>query len=161
MRISSAGVPALFIAALTALTLACDQSGGGHRAAAEELLVFTGAEENSMVGASAMADVMVQGNPNFAPYRDVLLVWAEQVMTWENMEPRLVDLYVEVFAEDELRRLVDFYGTPLGTKVLEATPEIARRSALIGGAMAQEHLPELQQMIKARTAELQQPEAPR
>ncbi len=126
-----------------------------HRKIAAELLVSSGVKENAIVGSSVMVDVMLQSNPMLGPYRDVLLEWAEKVMTWDNMRPRLVELYVEVYTEQELRGLAEFYATPLGKKTLQVTPEIMKRSALIGGELAQEHNAELQEMIQQRAAELE------
>jgi hypothetical protein len=126
-----------------------------HRQTATELLILSGAKENAMVGASAMADMMLQSNPVLAPYRDVLLEWAEKVMTWDNMHPRIVEIYVDAFTEQELRELIEFYNTPIGKKTLRVLPEIMKRSALVGGELAQEHSGELQEMIQRRAAELE------
>jgi hypothetical protein len=102
-----------------------------------------------------MADVMMQSNPMFSPYRDVLLKWSENVMTWDNMRPRLVEIYVEAYTEQDLRELIEFYNTPIGKKTLSVLPEIMKRSALVGGELAQEHSGKLQEMIQQRAAELE------
>jgi len=132
-----------------------DEYRQSHRKAAVDLLVLIGAKQQAMVGATAMADVMLQGNRMLAPYRDVLLKWAESVMTWENMEPGMVEIYAEAYTEQELRELTEFYASPLGRKTLEVTPELVRRSARVGGKLAEQHMGELQQMIRQRAAELE------
>lgn len=128
----------------------------GHRAAAADLLIQTGAERNAVEMASIMTDAMVQGNPTLAAYRDVLIAWSSTVMTWENMKPRMVDLYAGAFSEQELRDLSAFYKTPLGAKTLRVLPEIMQRGAKIGADLALEHQHELQRMIQQRAAELEQ-----
>jgi hypothetical protein len=146
----------LLMVSWASATSAEDHYSESHELAAADLLVMTGAKENAIVGASAMADVMVQGNPMLTPYRDVLVEWAEQVMTWENMKPRFVQLYVEAYTEEELRSLLEFYDSPLGRKVLRVTPDLVRQGAMIGGQLAAEHQTELQEMIQKRAAELEQ-----
>lgn len=127
-----------------------------HRQAAVDLLVQTGAERNAMAMASAMTDAMVQGNPMLADYRDILIAWSSKVMTWDNMKPKMVDLYASAFSEQELRDLSAFYKTPLGAKTLRVLPKIMHRGAEIGADLAQEHQDELQTMIRQRAAELEQ-----
>ena len=126
-----------------------------HREKATELLLLIGAERQAMAGAAAMAEAMLQGNPMLAPYRDVLLEWTGNVMTWENMEPAMVEIYVDTYTEQELSELIEFYTTPLGKKTLEVTPELVRRSALVGGGLAERHQAELEAMIRERAAKLE------
>jgi len=148
------------VVCVSVLAIALSASAEGdytesHRRVATELLVLSGAKENAIVGASVMADVMLQSNPMLAPYRDVLLEWSEKIMTWDNMRPRLVEIYVEAFSEQELREIIAFYNTPIGKKTLRVLPEIMKRSALVGGELAQEHSGKLQEMIQQRAAELE------
>ena len=104
--------------------------------------------------ALAMADAMIRQNPVLGPYRDVILQWASKFMTWKNFEPKFVDLYANSFTADELRQLDAFYRTPVGQKAPTLMPEMTQRGALIGSGVTQQHLGELQQMIRERAAEL-------
>jgi hypothetical protein len=133
-----------------------ERYSASHRAAAEELLVLSGAEKNAMVGASTMADAMLQGNPTLAPFRDIILAWSAKALNWQNMKPKMVELYVESFSESELREISAFYRTPVGAKSLEVLPTIMQRSMQMGVDLASEHQAELQRMIQERAAELQQ-----
>jgi hypothetical protein len=126
-----------------------------HRKAAADLLVESGAKRNAVAAASATTDAMIRGNPMLAPYRDVILAWSSKVLTWENMKPRMVDLYASEFSEQELRDLSAFYRTPLGAKVLRVLPEIMQRGSAIGSDLALEHQAELERMIQKRAAELE------
>jgi len=40
----------------------------------------------------------------------------------EQLMPRMIDIYVEAYTEQELRDLIAFYKTPIGKKTLEKTP---------------------------------------
>jgi len=145
---------AILIFLLASAGHAAEPYSASHRQAAADLLLETGAKENAVAGASAMVDAMIQGNPMLAPYRDVLVSWSEKVMTWENMKPRMVDLYASTFSEQELRDLAAFYKTPLGAKSLRVLPELVQKGAQIGADLAMEHQGELQAMLEARAAEL-------
>jgi hypothetical protein len=125
------------------------------RRAAIELIDLMDIEMQMMSGATAMADAMIQGNPMLAPYRDVLLTWAGNIMTWEAVRPKFVAIFVDVYSEKELHDIAEFYRTPTGKKSLSVMPELVRRQALVGSELAQEHLPELRRMIEARAAELE------
>ncbi len=46
---------------------------------------------------------------------------AMEEMQWESM---FADIYANVFSEDEIQGLIDFYHTPLGIKLLEKQPEL-------------------------------------
>jgi hypothetical protein len=141
---------ATFIAPMAAAASAT----AGHRRAAEELLGVLNFERTMMAGASAMADAMIQQNVALTPYRDVILKWAESILTWKNFGPRVTTMYVESFSESELREMTTFYKTPTGQKALQVMPEMMRRGALLGGEVAKEHSAELERMVRARAAEL-------
>ena len=45
-------------------------------------------------------------------------------LNWEKMEPYMIDAYAEVYTEQELLGLVDFYESPLGQKFMTKMPEM-------------------------------------
>ena len=105
-------------------------------------------------GNMAMVDAQTAANPAMAPFKDVLLEWAEKHLTWEVMAPPMSAVYAEKFTEPELRELIAFYRTPAGRKLVEVTPELTQRGAQIGAEVAQRYMSELQEMIQARAQEL-------
>jgi hypothetical protein len=136
---------------------AAEISPATHRQAAEEFLEVMDLEKAMMGGASAMVEAMIHQNATLAPYRDVILKWAQSILTWDNFGPRVTTMYVESFTESELREMTAFYRTPTGRKALALMPEMMQRGALIGAEIAKEHTPELEQMVKARATELEIP----
>ena len=75
-------------------------------------------------------------------------------MTWQVFGPRYLALYAASFTADELRQMNAFDETPVGRKALTLMPEMTRRSVLLASKVAQQHIGELQQMIRARATGL-------
>lgn len=48
-------------------------------------------------------------------------------LSWERVGPEYVRLYASLYAEDELRQLAAFYGSPLGQKSLRLNPVVSAR----------------------------------
>jgi hypothetical protein len=126
-----------------------------HAQAATNLLSVMNVEKQMAVGTQTMTDLLIAQNAMLGPYRDVILKWAANFMTWDTFGPRVVALYKESFTERELRDLAAFYKTPLGQKSLTVMPELTRRMAELGASVAKEHAQELEPMIRARAAEIQ------
>lgn len=125
-----------------------------HRQATEELLRVMGVEETSKSAAQSFFDAMTQQNPGMEDYKDVLMTWATNTLSWEKMGPRMTDLYMRTFTETEIRELIAFYKTPVGKKTLEQLPTLMQEGMKIGMELAQEHQGELEAAIKARQKEL-------
>lgn len=127
---------------------------------ATQLLQVMGAQRASEAGSEAMTDALIQGNPALGAYRDVILRWAREYVTWRQLEPQLAALYAGAFTRTELEDLVRFYETPTGRKAARVLPGLTRRAALIGASLARQHIPQLRQMIKARAAQMRKAEQP-
>src|SRR5512143_3818261 len=111
---------ALFaIALFTGLQAAAEPKSPAHEQAALELFRVMNIERTMLGGASAMAETMIRQNVTLTPYRDVIIDWAQSVLTWDNFVPKLVDLYTEAFSEAELRDMIAFYKTATGQRLLE------------------------------------------
>lgn len=123
--------------------------------AAMELLHVLDAQNVTVASVGAMVNAMIQANPMMGPYRAVMMQWAEKTLSWQQMGPKLARLYAGAFTRSELADLTRFYETPSGQKAIRELPMLATQGALLGEAMAREHIPELRQMIKARAAQLQ------
>lgn len=131
----------------------------GARAAAEELLRLMNVEQVLRSSTESAFDAQVQAQPLMAPFRPTMQAWADKILTWAEFGPRLTQVYAEEFTEPELRQLIAFYQTPIGQKLASRTPLLTKRGAQVGAEVAEAHLAELEQMIKARAAELQQESA--
>ena len=67
----------------------------------------------------------------------------KEIMTWERMRDQFVVVYAEVFTEQELRELADFYTSPIGKKYVEIQPEMAQAALRINGEMMPELMPRI------------------
>lgn len=127
----------------------------GARRAAEELLGLMNTAAVLRSGSEASFDAQIKAQPLMAPFRATMQAWADKYLTWEALGPQLVQVYAEEFTEGDLRQMIAFYRTPVGQKLASRLPTLTQRGAQIGAEGAQAHVPELQQMIQARAAELQ------
>ena len=123
--------------------------------AASELLMLLQMEEVMLASMRATIDAQMNAQPAMAPFRDVMISWAEKHMSWEKVGARFATVYAESFTERELRDMIAFYMTPTGRKLAAAMPDLTRRGAEIGAAIGQENMADLQQMLEARARELQ------
>jgi hypothetical protein len=126
----------------------------GAIAAATQLLQLMNLESVMRATTSATFAAQVKQQPAMAPFRDVMQAWADSTMTLKAMGPALVRIYAQTFSEAELRQLVAFYQTPVGRKLATVSPELTRRGAEVGAAVAEANMPMLQRMIQARAAQL-------
>jgi hypothetical protein len=68
---------------------------------------------------------------------------------WEEVKPKVAELYTKNFTEQELREIVDFYNTPTGKKAVEKLPALLQEAMKDGMAKVQKNMPELQRKIGA------------
>lgn len=52
----------------------------------------------------------------------------EMVLSTEGLTDRFIPIYAKYFSEDELKEMVRFYSSPIGQKLLKATPIITEES---------------------------------
>lgn len=123
--------------------------------AATELLNVMDAQRASEAGIQATLDNLIASQPKMAPFRSVFMAWAAKYVSWQELGPRIAALYANSFTTRELEDLIHFYQTPTGRKAAQVMPDLAKQAMLVGASLAREHTPELQQMIRARAAQLQ------
>jgi hypothetical protein len=126
-----------------------------HEQAARDLLKVMRVEEMTKTGSKTMVEVMVQSNPGLARFRDVISEWSSKVMTWDAMAPELIEAYENAFTTEEMRKIMAFYKTPEGQKLLDKMPGLMQKQAQIGTALAQAHQDELRAKLEARAKELE------
>lgn len=136
-----------------------------HRQAVEEMLAISRVDQmlepmmdNVM---TVMQQQMSQVNipedkkPIVDKYNQKIIETLRHEMRWENMQEDFVALYLEVYSEDEIRGLTDFYKTPLGQKMLDKMPELMQASMQISQGLLQQTLPKIQQLSQEMALEIQ------
>jgi len=70
-------------------------------------------------------------------------------LSWETLEPALVNAYVYMYTEEELRELRDIYASPAGQMLLERTPELMAQTIRMARRMMLEMQPTLHRHLAA------------
>jgi hypothetical protein len=119
-----------------------------HRLAAERLLTVSMTEDsyNSLI--EQTLDSQIQANSAIARYRPAMLEFMNRYMGFQAIRGDLVQLYMKYFTETELNDMIRFYETPTGQKALKLVPILFQEGSAIGQRKVQEHMGELEQMIK-------------
>ena len=102
-----------------------------------------------------MLEIQLQGNAALAPFKDIMRAFLAKYMSWEGLKEDFIRIYVDSFSAQELRDLADFYRTPTGVKAVYLLPSLSSQGAKIGQRRVQEHMGELEALVKQRALELQ------
>jgi uncharacterized protein len=119
-----------------------------HRKAAENLLIVMEVGKSLPKIAEEVVATQLQQNPQLAPQRDILQRFLNKYLNWESVKEDTITAYTQEFTEPELKKLTEFYKTPVGKKANEKMPKLAFISGQIGLRQAQAHQTELRQMIE-------------
>ena len=122
-----------------------------HRKAAENLLIVMEVDKSLPKIAEQVVETQLQQNPQLAPQRDVLQRFLTKYVNWESVKEDTITVYTQEFTEPELKKLTEFYKTPVGKKASEKMPQLAFLAGQIGLKKAQGNQAELRQMIEERT----------
>ena len=119
-----------------------------HRKAAETLLIAMEVEKSLPQMTAQVVEIQVQQNPQLASQREVLQRFLTKHMHWASVKEDTITAYTQEFTEPELKKLTEFYKTPVGKKASEKLPKLAFISGQIGLKKAQAHQAELRQMLE-------------
>tara|TARA_R110002074_G_C12027269_1_gene617139 strand:+ start:74 stop:535 length:462 start_codon:yes stop_codon:yes gene_type:complete len=102
-----------------------------------------------------MVDLQLQQNPAMAPYKHVMIKFFNKHMNYESLKPELVNIYIDVFSEKELKELNSFYATDTGKKTIEKMPELMAKGGQIGMQRVQNNIQEFETMIAEESKKIQ------
>jgi uncharacterized protein len=122
-----------------------------HRIAAENLLIVMEVDKSLAPLAEQVVENQLQQNPQLAPQRDVLQRFLTKYLNWASVREDTITAYTQEFTEPELKKLTEFYKTPVGKKASEKMPKLVFIAGQIGLKKAQANQAELQQMMEERT----------
>ncbi|HEY5869831.1 MAG TPA: DUF2059 domain-containing protein [Candidatus Tectomicrobia bacterium] len=118
-----------------------------HRKAAETLLIVMEVDKSLPQIAAQVVETQLQQNPQLAPQREVLQRFLSKYLHWESVKEETITAYTHEFTEAELKKLTEFYKTPVGKKASEKLPELAFIAGQLGLKKAQANQAELRQML--------------
>ena len=121
-----------------------------HRKAAENLLIVMEVDKSLPKIAEQVVETQLQQNPQLTPQRDILQRFLTKYLNWESVKEDTITAYTQEFTEPELKKLTEFYKTPVGKKASEKMPKLVFISGQIGLQKAQANQAELRQMIEER-----------
>src|SRR5262252_6255267 len=119
-----------------------------HRKAAEHLLLVMEVDKSLPKIVEQVVANHMQQNPQPASQREVLQQFLTKYVNWENVKEETITAYTREFTEPELKKLTEFYKTPLGKKASEKMPPLTFLAGQIGLRQAQAHQAELRQMLE-------------
>jgi uncharacterized protein len=119
-----------------------------HRKAAENLLIVLEVDKSLPKIAAQVVETQLQQNPQLTPQRDILQRFLTKYLNWESVKEDTITAYTHEFTEPELKKLTEFYKTPIGKKASEKMPQLTFIAGQIGLRQAQAHQAELRQMLE-------------
>ncbi len=119
-----------------------------HRKAAENLLITMEVDKSLPKIAEHVVDTQVQQNPQLVPQREVLQRFLTKYLNWASVREDTITAYTQEFTEPELKKLTEFYKTPVGKKASEKMPQLAFLAGQLGLKKAQANQAELRQMLE-------------
>ena len=118
-----------------------------HRKAAENLLIVMEVDKSLPQIVEQVVETQMQQNPQLASQREILQRFLTKYVNWESVKEDTITAYAQEFTEPELKKLTEFYKTPVGKKASEKMPQLALIAGQIGLRQAQAHQTELRQML--------------
>lgn len=76
-------------------------------------------------------------------------------MSWEKMQPMVIEIYNKTFTEDEISSMLDFYKTPGGQAILAKMPLVMQESMQMSQSFVQKAMPKIQSLAKKLSEQLQ------
>src|SRR5215510_8267829 len=119
-----------------------------HRKAAENLLLVMEVDKSLPKVVEQVVESQMQQNPQLAAQREVLKRFLTTYVNWESVKEDTITAYTQEFTEPELKKLTEFYKTPLGKKASGKMPQLAFIAGQLGLRQAQAHQAELRQMLE-------------
>ncbi len=127
-----------------ASSVACVADEASHRQVAADMIDVINGPAVLRAGIDSALDPMLeqlqsQGAPAAAirEIKAAVTEWVNKEIVWDEIRPKLIDLYAREFNEEELKALLAFYKTPVGAKALNRLPALFAEGAKIGQEYAE------------------------
>ena len=135
-----------------------------HRAAVEELLHVSKVDQMLEPTIQQLDSMLEQQFAKLAEskddkrilkkYRKRLVRLVRSKMKWEMMKADIVDIYVNVYTEDEVKEVTKFYQSPIGQKLIAKMPQVMQEAMTVSQKNLQRLMPEIQKISREMAEEL-------
>jgi hypothetical protein len=144
----------LTILASLSLIISAFGDEASARKTAETILDVTNAGTSMRTGFVTSIEPMIagmkkQGMPEAAATEMTASMgeWFDAEIKWTEVKPKLVDVYVKEFTEQELKDLLAFYQTPSGKSAIAKLPVVMRQSSMVVQGIVASKQTSLQQSL--------------
>ena len=141
------GFSTLLGASILAST-ALAQEDSAHREAAYQFYREARLSDVRSV-AQVVAEMLVKLDPSLAPHRDVIEAYAIEVVSSERYTDARVEVYMEMFPEEDLRTLTWLFRHATFQKYRDRRVELLRRNTEVTMNLFRAALPELERRIRS------------
>jgi len=134
-----------------------------HTDAAKQLLDLMNADQSieqaygqmysQLSGMAEQLGITEDQRPMFESYLERMVVVMKEELSWERMEPFVIDAYVSVYSEEELKELSEFYASPIGQKFVAKMPELMQATMEMSQKMMGELIPRITKIQQELVAE--------
>ena len=134
-----------------------------HTDAAKQLLDLMNADQaieqaygqmySQLSGMAEQLGITEDQRPMFESYLERMVVVMKEELSWERMEPFVIDAYVSVYSEEELKELSEFYASPLGQKFVAKMPELMQATMEMSQKMMGVLIPRIAEIQQELVAE--------
>lgn len=156
----------IFMSCVFVCASTCLAAVDSHRAAVEEMLHLTEIDkmiDPMMEQVQAMIqnqvdqmDLTEEAKPVVKKYNDKIMLLMKTELAWEKMKNDLIDIYISVYTEEEIKAIIAFYRTPVGQKMLDKMPQLLQQTMAVTQSKVQQLIPDLQAISQDMENELQQ-----
>jgi hypothetical protein len=129
---------------------------------AEELMTLTNAKQNIEQSFAQIKQMMVSqiqkmatpageagaAKEKLAQEMNQMMDLIGKELSWDNMKDDYINLWADVYTDQELKDIIAFYKTPSGQAMVKKQPELMKRSMEVSQKVMAKIMPKIQAMAK-------------
>jgi hypothetical protein len=140
----------IFLAALGLLIKPVMADDASQRALAGKLIDITNGKETMRSGFENVMNGVVENMRQHGMPQDgvdaikaAVAKWYDKEINFEEIRPKMVDIYMKDFTEDDLKGILAFYQSPIGMKAIKNMPAVMREGAMVAQDYTKAKIPSL------------------
>jgi len=96
-------------------------------------------------------------NPKFKKIENKIRDFYEKTIGWSSIKDDIAKLYAKYYTVDELKKLIEFYKTPLGQKTLKVTPKLSFEGQKLVRSKLQANMDKLKAILDKAVGKTEKP----